>query len=593
MTKLILPLLISVIPLLGSLFKLHQLYILNIMLICLIVILVVKNKVDESLWGLYIFSISLSLIWSTSVYSRGLVGSDIHMEYLMFRQALTGWDMSIANAYNSSILLGVILPFLSNTFGLSGYFLFKVICPLPLALVPVIQYKMASRLFDKRIAFLSCIFFISFISFFLEIPSIVKMELGFLFFALEVYLLLSKSSKLNYALITLMGILASMVHYTMGVLSLIYLLGTLGFLILIRIIKYFKTFSSLGNFSLSLKGLVISALFITLVGGLYLGTVAGGSALNCLVGLGEYFTKDTTVTWVDPNYGYIPGFNGTITIERTSPLKDIFKVPLLEKIGTLDPLLRSALGLDFFDVSIWGKLFRILQWITEVLLIVGLAQFKKVPLVYLGLALTAFLTLGLNFLIPSFSSLLNPTRWYQVALFVLTPLAVSEIFILLKTKAQLILCSILIPYLLFTSGFVFEITKSNLTYIIDVPFSVPLSNYRLDIGSCSSSNDIALAEFAYSNNFRPILGDFYGAVLLGENRRIGEINLLPEPLSLPKEVYILLRERNEVDKELTFWNGIGLIKSVSYKEMGMDTLLERCELVKQIGDAKIYLYKGE
>ncbi len=550
------------------------------------IVLVVKNKVDGGFWGLYIFSIALSLIWSTSVYSKGLVGSDIHMEYLMFRQALNGWDTSITNAYNSSILLGAILPFLSNTFGLSGYFLFKVISPLPLALVPVVQYKMASKLFDKKIAFLSCIFFISFISFFLEIPSIVKMEVGFIFFALEIYLLLSKHSKLNYTLIALVGILASMVHYTVGMLSLIYLFMALGFLAFVKVIKIFVPFKNLNLSPLSLKGLSLSILSIALVGGLYLGTVAGGSALQHIVGLGQFYAGDTTIVWVSSDYQ-----NGTVSIDRTSPLKEVLEIPLPDRINNLDPLLKSALGLDFFNVSIWGKIFRILQWTTEIALVIGLFQFRKIPLVYLSLVIAAFLTLGLNFLVPTFSSILNPTRWYQVALFVLTPLAVNEVFILFKNKAQLALCFILIPYLLFTSGFVFEVTKSNLTYIIDIPFSVPLSNYRLDIGSSYSSNDINLAEYAYSNNLQPILGDFYGATLLGEHRKPGEINLLPEPLSLPKGTYIFLRERNEKDKALAFWRGIGLIRSLSYEEKGWCPLLSRCELVKQRWDAKIYRYK--
>jgi len=586
MLKLILPLLIIVLPLLGSLFNNSNIYLFNILLICFMVILVASNKVEKAFWGFYLFSIGLSLIWTTSVYSPYLIGTDIHKEYYFFRQGLIGWDTSVIDPFNSSLLLSVILPYLSKLLGVSGYFLFKVICPLPLALVPVVQYKIFSKIFDRKTAFFGAIFFISFVSFLLEIPSIVKMEVGLIFFAVEIFLLLSKPSKLNYILIALTGTLVATIHYTVWALSILYFSITLVILLGLRLLFKIKV--------PSLKGLLLSILPIVLVGGLYLNFVAGGIALACIKGLGGYFISTTVVEYIPGSTLGAQNITGPVNF---NPIGDILKVPIIEKINRLDPFLRGALGLDFFDVDIWGKIFRILQLITEIFLIVGLLQSRKLSPICLGLSITAFLLLGSNLVVPGVSSILNATRWYQIALFILTPLAIDGVFILLKNKAQTVICLVLIPYLLFTSGFIFEVAKLTDTSTIIIPFSTSLSGYRLDLGSEFSKNDFELAEYVGSSGVKPILADINGSSILLES--IGGLFLESRVKFFPPSgcpigpTYIYLREKNEKDKIITYWAGTGLKKTYSYSELKMDIRFSRCKLIKQVGESKLYYYGGD
>jgi len=89
--------------------------------------------------------------------------------------------------------------------------------------------------------------------------------------------------------------------------------------------------------------------------------------------------------------------------------------------------------------------------------------------------------LAMTILLPRFASTMNMSRFYHVILFFLAPFFVlgceALIRFLAKQKKQLyvpiLTAIILVPYFLFQTGFVYEVTGAK-------SWSVPLSKYRMD-----------------------------------------------------------------------------------------------------------------
>jgi uncharacterized membrane protein len=105
----------------------------------------------------------------------------------------------------------------------------------------------------------------------------------------------------------------------------------------------------------------------------------------------------------------------------------------------------------------------------------------------------AFLTALI--LVPGMANTLNMTRFYHILLFFLAPFCVigAEVIADLVSKrkrelyASILLSVVLVPYFLFQTGFVYEVTRVQ-------SWSVPLSKYRMD-------DAILMGSYAYVNSW--------------------------------------------------------------------------------------------
>ena len=92
----------------------------------------------------------------------------------------------------------------------------------------------------------------------------------------------------------------------------------------------------------------------------------------------------------------------------------------------------------------------------------------------------AFVILGALIAVPGLSGTMNMTRFYHILLFFLAPLCVlgAESLVKLVSRRQtqlgaFLLLIVLIPYFLFQTGFVYEVTETQ-------SWSLPLSKHRMD-----------------------------------------------------------------------------------------------------------------
>ncbi len=208
---------------------------------------------------------------------------------------------------------------------------------------------------------------------------------------------------------TILTILTMWCHYTVGILLSIFLVGSFGGGI-IRII--FKKWS-LWNGKVVIAWVIPIVLVCSIVPfSFYYSTVSHGSSKGLIM--------DTILRTAD---------SGIFKQHTKEELK------LAEDAGTLrflsrEPLLQLAIAKDFNNASIFGGIFRIIQYLTQVLVVIGsiwlLFKYKlyRFRAEFIACIAGSFVILFLCIVLPSFAAILNVTRWYHATLFFLSPMFV-------------------------------------------------------------------------------------------------------------------------------------------------------------------------
>jgi len=145
----------------------------------------------------------------------------------------------------------------------------------------------------------------------------------------------------------------------------------------------------------------------------------------------------------------------------------------------------KGLGLEA-PPTIWNMISRVFAYLTEALIGVGflglVTKRVKVPfdVEYFVLTTSSVGFLAALILVPGLAGTMNMTRFYHVLLFFLAPLCVlgAETIVgmirkwNMEVKVSILLLIVLVPYFLFQTGFVYEVTGND-------SWSVPLSGYRM------------------------------------------------------------------------------------------------------------------
>ena len=561
-----------------------------LVLVCVFVGLVAFNKVGEKAYPLAIFIIGLSLLYQTTLIGPGLVGTDIHGEYYFYQKALSGWDVSIPNPYNTSIGTTVLAPFLTNAFNISGYWIYKAIFPFLFAFVPVLLYFIFKKEFGAKISFLSTFFFVAMLSWSLEMISLPRQMLAELMFATILFLVIASRIALKYRVPLLIScsILGMMFHYVIG--PIIFFYTGCAFVLLI----FFRR----RTFPLKWLGLVVIVLVVIFVG--YFGNVASGSGFNAIVG--TITGRIEAISELIPNQEEMP-----LTSEP-GEMPPATVIPAANYLEKQERLVKTALGMDFMDASPLGKLFRIFQFLTQLCIILGCIYFvrnrKRISVEYLTFVVASvFLVLACLFW-PSLSKIVNVTRLYHLSLFLLAPACIVGGLFIFRKPQVLVLC-LLIPYFLFTSGIIFEVSKQEDVSTVDMPYSIALSHSRIDITEIPTANDIAVRDWAVSQDLRQMFADVHGSLLFCEkvwfDWELGTQEFYPKQefyYKLESSVFqqgdfIFLSEKNNKTKTLTFIpisGGVvtsGTRMSYGFTELGFDKVVTNSKVIYRQGESVI------
>jgi uncharacterized membrane protein len=400
--------------------------------VAIVTVLVVLNKIEEKHYPFYIFGLSLSLIWQTSMIGTYIVGVDIHSEYYVVNEVLrNGWNPDWINVGNTSVILVFLSPLLSNI-GLDVIWQFKALFPFVCAFVPVILYFAFKNIFGNKRAYFSSLFFMIMPMFTMEVVSMVKSQWAYLCLAGMVYFFTSQH-KYKAVYVGLLAVGTILAHYTVGIIAMFYLIGIVIVLSVMNIGKIKIWFKH----TIPVKQMVLSTICVVVVFCTWFSFAGNGFMLNqvksvgssILLGLSINSTSQSvsepspSPSTPNPDSEYKELVKDYI-VNQTVPTNDSY-------FGRQPPMIRSAIGMDFVGVSVWGKVFRILQYLTELLLVIGfiflILKRKRYNLTaeYIAGVVCSFILLACSVFVPYFNVMtVTTTRMYAITLFFIAPLLV-------------------------------------------------------------------------------------------------------------------------------------------------------------------------
>ena len=598
----------------------NTLLLVLIFTIVIILALVAFNKfIPPQVYPFLIFMIAISLLYQTTLISNYLVGSDIHLEYY-YAKLIAGsgyWDASIANSINSCLSIVVMAPVYSLLLNMDIVWLFKIIYPLFFCLMPLALYRVFRFQIGPRYAFLATFFFIAMPMFFMDMPQLARQQVSELFFVLVVLLMVERKLTLiqRTILVIIFGFGVIVSYYGLGT---GYAIGylTLGSLVLIFIKsrpgrtvwqwivgKYNSLpddLASVGAFNKKALAIIVSVSLVFMFA--YYGVVASGAGLSgSRIATDVVETTVSTITTPPPGGTKPP--TGTITLPVEPPVfiqNLISRFPFLNPLSK-EPLVQTAIGLDFPVASPGGKIWRILQYLVELCLVVGFfrlifrpATLGKLKAEYISLVIvSAIILLGI-FILPGRSYGMGVTRIWQITLLLVSPLyifggetialgimklfgACGKRFASLRTRLDyqaLIwfpVVVILIPYFIFNTGVIFELSRSQTTHFINMPYSVSLSSYRLDLNTVFTKQDIIATEWLskVGEENEPVYVDYHSYRLLMYQVefpcRVTEVAYNTKKIYSPS--YFYLRAWNIQKNVLTFATSYGARQSIGFDDL--------------------------
>lgn len=594
----------------GARLALPLLILIGIGLISLIILLVSLNVVRKQVYPVILYLISLSLLYGTTLTSNYLIGSDIHIEYYFARLTqLQGWDYSLAYNMNGSLSVTLLAPYLSTILHIDLLWIFKIIFPLLFAAVPVVLYYIYRQFVSNKAAFLAAAFFVIIPTFFMEVTAITRQQIATLFFVIMLYLILSKddyipfkflkkSHWLRVPFIFLFGMLAIASHYTTGALILAYMGGSV---FLIGIMKRIRI-----PLEIPWSVFTVAAVGVICGGVAYYGTISSGTALHDIIGIMPMGVKiQAMLSQFSPEIAPPQLPPGTVIPAPTPgpiPGSPGYIVPVTPPYS---PLMQTALGLDFLNVSLWGQIFRVFQFITQFFLAVGMIYYLlRAYRRHNGGIYASFLVISCGVLVlcvikPSFSNIINASRFYHYALIIAAPSVLLAAQLLsskipklkiMATGYSVLFAVVVIPYMLFTTGLVFEVTKQTDITQFGMPYNVALSSHRLDLWGNYTPDDEIVRGYITRSDDNPILTDIYGRVFLQETLGYTKsIYLLPRDLeNIPDEYHIFLRSENVRTQTLAHWVGPGL---KDFVHTDLPSVFESRDIMFQSGNS-YYLSEG-
>lgn len=533
-----------------------------------------KRLIKPEIYPLALFIIGLSMLYQTTLMSPYLVGSDIYTEYQYYRYTVGNgiWDFSTSNPVNSCLSIVVLGPVYSHMMGIDGIWLFKAVYPILFALVPLILYQLFRMQIGSRPSFLAVFFFIAVPTFSLELISLCRQQVAELFLAL-VFLLMVENTIHGGRKVFLLAVFSCSIaisHYSIGFITVAYLLLAIPLLAILRSKAFINIWGKVTSRTGGLPENVDQA-------------IQNAIPLRLLVIPVVIFVAFLLVWYSQVASGINLHFITNVLNFEVNAISEEIGVNAAFQIGNRPDLIKTAMGLDFFDVTWQGKLFRIFQYLTQLLIILGCFRLLLSPrglkfeLSYISLCVTSVGLLMACILFAGFAGILNATRWYHIALMTLAPFCIigaeTAWTILSMIQSRILhqktappICSldakyllfltplVLIPYFIFTSGLVFEFSDRKDISSAETPYSIALSSYRIDITGILEYKDVNAAQWLLEkcDPSYPIYTDSHSNKIAALYKYESPIYSYPLDDGEIKPGYLYFTQKNNERKQLTF-----------------------------------------
>jgi uncharacterized membrane protein len=266
-----------------------------------------RYRAVAKLYPLALYSISLSLLLSTSLRGWHITGHDVMQEYQVFELTLrhAAWSMSYYHdAYNACLSITILPTVFQRLSGLSDPFVYKFIFQLFFALIAPVIYNTLRSFTTKRTALLAAFIFITFPTFLTDMTMLNRQETALLCFALALQAGLDKSlgkrGKL-LAFVFLIGMVLS--HYSTSYVATSVLLIAAGLAVAVKLFRFvFRRPPLKGGFSVLPLSLILATCVLLVTWGSLLTQTSGNISRTLegvVTGLPTLFSSGAAS---DPSY---------------------------------------------------------------------------------------------------------------------------------------------------------------------------------------------------------------------------------------------------------------------------------------------------
>jgi uncharacterized membrane protein len=420
-----------------------------------------KKLLPPKLYPFAVLMVAIAILYHASLISNYIVpfGSDVPIEYFVFKTTLSNahWSPTLPFLLNKVSLLSAdygrenamlaitILPTVYSTLlKMDSTWMFKLLFPFIFAFVPLGLYQIWQTYVGKTYALISAFLFMAQETFFSEMLGLNRQIIAELFFVLLLLVMLKAkmkpANKMMCFLIFSFGLVTS--HYAIAVIFLLFIFFAVVSLIVLKRPSRKITVSMI-------------VLFFAVMFTWYIFTSAQAYTFNSFLQFGNMV------------YGHLSDFFNPASRGQT---------------------VLTGLGLAQ-SPSLWSTISRIFAYLTEALIVVGFIGWAserarrkiRIENEYFILTFAAIVLLALVILVPDLANTLDMTRFYHILLFFLAPLCVmgAAFIVRLLSKREkefavvALMLIVLVPFFLFQTEFVFEVTGSD-------SWSIPLSGYRMN-----------------------------------------------------------------------------------------------------------------
>lgn len=469
---------------LVNIYKDNIILLFLIVVVSLIVILIGFDKfIPTKFYPLAVFVIAISLLFHNALISMYIWGWDIHVEYYIANLVISDslWDPTFYSNVNAMLSIAILAPIFSAISDMSLTWILKIVYPLLFSLVPLGLFRVFQKQTDDKIAFLSAFFFMSLFVFYSEMIQLARQQIAELFLVLIILLFIDKNMNKVIRSILLIVFVFSLIVSHYG-LSYIFMAS----LIVVRAIPYFYEQYHNKKITFDITTSFVF-LFITFIISWYM-YISSASSFNSIVYIGNNIANSIFTEFLNPEFA-----QGAAIILKTtaSPLHDVGKY--------LHLIAQFFIGIGIFTLILNRS---------------NLAFEKE----YAAFSVVNFIILLFGIAVPFVASSLNTSRLYQISLIFLAPFFVIggiAFFSSLngigksikieqnKDYALKILSLFLGIFLLFNSGWVYEVAKDGPTSISLSAIDYPVFNEK-EVTSAKWLNNVK-AGMIYGDNFRWLL----------------------------------------------------------------------------------------
>ena len=496
-----------------------------------------RKKLNENVYPWAIMIISLAMLLATSLRSWNISGHDIITEYQMFLLTKENFHWSMSNApgnpYYACLSITILPTILSSFLNMNDEYIFKIFFQIIFSFISIGVFLFLKRYTKTALAFIAVLFFISFPTFFIDLPMMTRQEISLFFFALILLILFNKqiNPTIKNLAYVIFGFSMIVSHYSTSYIAFAFFLSTYILTFLFRRlenrkikqikIKYVK------KREYYLSGYFVLVLFV--FGFLWYALLTNTtneltSFMNkSFKNLGDIFSEDIraerTSFLEQFNIFYKPKDQTLLlqeyikeTEQKYKDISDINYYPQEKYEDYIPKIIPAEIVPKKINTNIISKIYlfrEIINKLMKIFIIIGVFYLlfnklkkSKIDIEYIFITLASFLFLVAMMILPLVTIEYNLSRIYQQILIILSLPAILGILIMFKFLKKenikiILILFIFILYFLFCSEFIPQIIGGS-------EANIQLNNYGLYYDKYYTHNSEVKSAKWFLNNYNEI-----------------------------------------------------------------------------------------